>query len=235
MKKVLIAILMLFFVSSSSYGAEDVFHISTVKGKKLTLHGTKNGVLVDEYKGKILFVEFWGTWCGPCLLSIPHHAKMQEKYKDDLRIIAFETTPDLSKEALANFVKDPKNIDMSKVQWYLDNKARSPEAKKYLEKPVNELKNFRKAGKPINYDVVASKDGNKFISYIAYRANWQGGIPYLLVFDKKGNLITIEQGMPSESRLDNIIKAILNAQNNTKKDNNTTVDKNSTKEANSTK
>ncbi len=33
--------------------------------------------------GKIYIIEFWATWCGPCISSMPHLAEMQEKYADD--------------------------------------------------------------------------------------------------------------------------------------------------------
>ena len=222
MKKIIKFIVLLAFTSSLSFGAEDIFNISTVNNKKLTLRGTDDGIIVDQYKGKIVFLEFWGTWCGPCLLSIPHHVKMQDKYKNNLRIVSFETTPSVTKEALVKYIKDPKNIDMSKVQWFIKNKARSPEAKKYLENPVNELKKFREADKAINYDVVAYPDAKEFISYIAYRAKWQGSIPYLLVFDGEGKLISAVPGMLSEEKLENIVKSILKAQKGSKRDSNST-------------
>ena len=44
-----------------------------------------NGVLreVREWDGKILFLNFWATWCGPCLMEIPVFIELQEQYKDD--------------------------------------------------------------------------------------------------------------------------------------------------------
>ena len=33
-------------------------------------------------KGKFYVVEFWATWCGPCVQSIPHVSELQKKYKD---------------------------------------------------------------------------------------------------------------------------------------------------------
>ncbi|MBX3442612.1 MAG: redoxin family protein [Planctomyces sp.] len=37
--------------------------------------------------GKVHIVEFWATWCGPCLMSMPHIAELQQHYGDDLRVI----------------------------------------------------------------------------------------------------------------------------------------------------
>lgn len=34
-------------------------------------------------EGKIYIVEFWATWCGPCISSMPHLAEMQDEYADD--------------------------------------------------------------------------------------------------------------------------------------------------------
>lgn len=33
-------------------------------------------------KGKIYIVEFWATWCGPCIVMMPHMSDMQQEYKD---------------------------------------------------------------------------------------------------------------------------------------------------------
>jgi thiol-disulfide isomerase/thioredoxin len=218
MKRV-IAIFLIF--ATLLFGAQDseVFKVKTASGKELTFKGTDEGVITSPYEGKIVFVEFWGTWCGPCLLSIPHHVKLQEKYKNDLRIIAIETTPKVTaKELLAYKTNAAKAIDMSKVQWYLDNKAKSKEAKEYLKKPVSELEEFLKSGKNINYDLVSSKDANDFIYYIAQRARWQGGIPFLIIFDKQGRVADVIQGMPSEDRLLANIKRILEKDNKDSKE-----------------
>ena len=39
----------------------------------------KEGKLSD-YKGKVLYVDFWATWCGPCLGEIPSFNELSKKY-----------------------------------------------------------------------------------------------------------------------------------------------------------
>lgn len=38
-------------------------------------------------KGHTYVVEFWATWCGPCIAAFPHLAELQKKHKDDLTVI----------------------------------------------------------------------------------------------------------------------------------------------------
>ena len=47
------------------------FNLPDLQGEKLSL---------SDLKGKIVIVDFWGTWCGPCVQEIPHFVKLKQKY-----------------------------------------------------------------------------------------------------------------------------------------------------------
>jgi peroxiredoxin len=39
-------------------------------------------VRLSDYKGKVILLNYWATWCGPCKVEIPDLVALQEKYKD---------------------------------------------------------------------------------------------------------------------------------------------------------
>ncbi len=61
---------------------------------------TEADVTLQALRGKVVVVEFWATWCGACVASIPHLNKLNEKWKDrDVAIIALtDEPPDLITE-----------------------------------------------------------------------------------------------------------------------------------------
>ncbi len=51
---------------------------------------TDGQLTLDNLRGKVIVVEFWATWCGPCIAGIPKLNELHEAHYDDgLRIVAF--------------------------------------------------------------------------------------------------------------------------------------------------
>lgn len=38
--------------------------------------------LLSDYRGKVVVLCFWGTWCAPCMKMVPHHKELISRYKD---------------------------------------------------------------------------------------------------------------------------------------------------------
>lgn len=54
----------------------------------IELHGSTKADRLSSYQGKVVYVDFWASWCGPCQKSFPWMNAMQEKYQDqDFQVI----------------------------------------------------------------------------------------------------------------------------------------------------
>jgi len=59
---------------------------------RLSVDTWVNGSSVARFeRGHVYVVEFWATWCSPCIRGIPHLTELQNKYPDDVTIIGVST------------------------------------------------------------------------------------------------------------------------------------------------
>lgn len=98
----LIPILLVFLSATVSLAQET----KPLKAPSLELKDL-NGktVKLSKYKGKVVLVNFWATWCAPCVAEVPELVKWQNEHKDELQILGI-TYPPASLRKIRRFVRD---------------------------------------------------------------------------------------------------------------------------------
>ncbi|RLA62387.1 MAG: TlpA family protein disulfide reductase [Epsilonproteobacteria bacterium] len=113
MKKIFTLTLLLFLTTSFTQAKEDTSEenntmtMTDTLGKTYEIIGTENGLKIKGLEGKVVFLEFFGYRCPPCIASIPNLIELQDKYKDKLAIVSIEVQG-YTDEQLAAFVKSKK-------------------------------------------------------------------------------------------------------------------------------
>jgi thiol-disulfide isomerase/thioredoxin len=108
MKKLLLSLSLCFAFMATAYAQTDTkkadLELTDVNGKTYTVTGTKEGLKISGMEGKVVFLEFFGHRCPPCLRSIPHLINLQNRHKNKLAVIAVEVQG-FSPAELKTFVK----------------------------------------------------------------------------------------------------------------------------------
>ena len=78
-----------------------------------------NGKLqnLSQFKGKVVYLEFWATWCGACRVKMKDVAKLKKKFEADTNVVFIQVNTDKEKEKWVNFLIEKP---MNGVQLYSD-------------------------------------------------------------------------------------------------------------------
>lgn len=68
--------------------------------------GTHNAF--SEFKGKVLVLDFYATWCEPCRISIPHLIDLQRRYENEVRVIGLNVGGPGDIERVPTFAREFK-------------------------------------------------------------------------------------------------------------------------------
>jgi thiol-disulfide isomerase/thioredoxin len=84
-------------------------------------------VKLSDYKGQVVVLDVWATWCGPCRAMIPHERELVKKMKDKPFVLV-SVSADNAKETLDKFLEKEA---MPWTHWW-DNGPESAVLKRYL-------------------------------------------------------------------------------------------------------
>jgi thiol-disulfide isomerase/thioredoxin len=79
------------------------------------------GVKLSDHKGKVVVLDIWATWCGPCKAMIPHERKMVEKFKGKPFVLV-SVSGDEKPETVKEFLKKEP---MPWTHWFAGNEPDS--------------------------------------------------------------------------------------------------------------
>lgn len=148
------------------------------------------GKVTEFEKGKVYIVEFWATWCGPCIASMPHLAETQKKYSDKgVQIISIS------------------DEDIETVNKFLERKFGNQQDEE--EAAEDDQKESEDAG-PATYGELTSAyclttdpDGSVQKDYM--EAAGQNGIPTCFIVGKEGHIEWIGHPMEMDEPLSKVV------------------------------
>ncbi len=125
---------------------------------------TLDGAVIDmnDYKNKTVFINFWATWCKPCIQEMPTIVKAMEQLKDEDVVFLFPSNESVD---LIKGFKERKKFNFNYVQ------AQNMEALNIIALPTTSIYNkkgtlifseagFRDWSKPENLSLITNKTTN---------------------------------------------------------------------------
>ena len=87
------------------------FSFTSLNNEKYTL---------KDFKGKLILLHFWASWCAPCVVELPSLIKLAHDFPDDIIILAFSNDND-SESAIRFLHKQSINLHSSNIIWSWDD------------------------------------------------------------------------------------------------------------------
>lgn len=161
--------------------------------------GNSGKAPVTKYEpGRVYVVEFWATWCAPCIANKPHMAELQAKYADD-QVTVINVTSD-SIETVESFLEKPLMSSKAAPTGPGTEGAEDQDtAVKQEGRRSETYADFTRA-----FRLCADPDGSTKDAYLG--ASLESGIPVAFVVGKSGVIEWI--GWPNET-LDQVVDDLI--------------------------
>ncbi len=178
---------------SSVTHAEDELGIGSAAPALDVEHWVQNGngkfkPVTEFQKGKVYIVEFWATWCGPCISSMPHLVETQKKYADEVQIVSIS------------------NEDLKTVEKFLEREVRptgkpSDAEGDQAEKAGDQPKTYRELTSA--YCLTTDPDRSSDKAYM--EAAGRNGIPCAFIVGKDQKVEWIGHPMGMDDALEAVV------------------------------
>lgn len=103
-KSTIIIVMALLCLNFWAFGQADKAIDITTKGLQIgqtmpeiyldsMLHSNQKSIALSSFKGKLLIIDFWATWCGPCVGMLPKMEQLQQQFQGKLQFLSVSYQP----------------------------------------------------------------------------------------------------------------------------------------------
>lgn len=125
---------------------------------------TGNEFKLSGLKGKVVYVDIWATWCGPCIAEFPYAKKIKEHYKNNKDIAFLYVSVDTSKDRWLKFLNE--RPDFNGVHVHDPGNFEAKIAKAYKVQGIPRYMIIDREGKIYSTEAKRPSNGQKLIDQL---------------------------------------------------------------------